>query len=89
MRKELRVAFSRFLTRSTSYFFYYLFIMDLPINNEELKELMDALNESNHPDAMKRQFRNELHRKLRLTKFLIEEGYPHKKVLREVFDIVA
>ena len=48
--------------------------MDLPINNEELKELMDALNESNHPDAMKRQFRNELHRKLRLTKFLIEEG---------------
>ena len=31
--------------------------------NEELKELMDALNESNHPDAMKRQFRNELHRK--------------------------
>ena len=43
--------------------------MDLPINNEELKELMDALNESNHPDAMKRQFRNELHRKLRLTKF--------------------
>ena len=47
--------------------------MDLPINNEELKELMDALNESNHPDAMKRQFRNELHRKLRLTKFLIEE----------------
>ena len=63
--------------------------MDVPINNEELKELMDALNESNHPDAMKRQFRNELHRKLRLTKFLIEEGYPHKKVLREVFDIVA
>ena len=48
--------------------------MDLPINNEELKELMDALNESNHPDAMKRQFRNELHRKLRLTKFLMEEG---------------
>ena len=64
-------------------------IMDLPINNEELKELMDALNESNHPDAMKRQFRNELHRKLRLTKFLMDEGYPHKKVLREVFDIVA
>ena len=31
--------------------------MDLPIDNEELKELMDALNESNHPDAMKRQFR--------------------------------
>ena len=65
------------------------FIMDLPINTEELKELMDALNESNHPDAMKRQFRNELHRKLRLTKFLMDEGYPHKKVLREVFDIVA
>ena len=64
-------------------------IMDLPIDNEELKELMDALNESNHPDAMKRQFRNELHRKLRLTKFLMDEGYPHKKVLREVFDIVA
>ena len=63
--------------------------MDLTINNEELKELMDAFNESNHPDAMKRQFRNELHRKLRLTKFLIEEGYLHKKVLREVFDIVA
>ena len=59
------------------------------LNNEELKELMDALNESNHPDAMKRQFRNELHRKLRLTKFLMDEGYPHKKVLREVFDIVA
>jgi len=57
--------------------------MDLPIDNEELKELMDALNESNHPDAMKRQFRNELHRKLRLTKFLIEEGYPHKKVPKE------
>ena len=55
--------------------------MDLPIDNEELKELMDALNESNHPDAMKRQFRNELHRKLRLTKFLMDEGYPHKKVL--------
>ena len=54
--------------------------MDLPIDNEELKELMDALNESNHPDAMKRQFRNELHRKLRLTKFLMDEGYPHKKV---------
>ena len=35
--------------------------MDLPINNEELQELMDALNESMHPDAMKRQFRNELH----------------------------
>ena len=50
---------------------------------------MDALNESNHPDAMKRQFRNDLHRKLRLTKFLMDEGYPHKKVLREVFDIVA
>ena len=63
--------------------------MDLPINNEELKELMDALNESNHPDAMRRQFRNELHRKLRITKFLMEEGLPYKKVLREVFDIVA
>ena len=63
--------------------------MDLPINNEELKELMDALNESNHPDAMKSQFRNELHRKLRITKFLMEEGLPYKKVLREVFDIVA
>ncbi len=63
--------------------------MDLPINNEELKELMDALNESNHPDAMKRQFRNELHKKLRITKFLMDEGLPCKKVLREVFDIVA
>ena len=63
--------------------------MDLPINNEELKELMEALNESNHPDAMKRQFRNELHRKLRITKFLMEEGLPYKQVLREVFDIVA
>ena len=52
--------------------------MDLPINNEELKELMEALNESNHPDAMKRQFRNELHRKLRITKFLMEEGLPYK-----------
>ena len=27
--------------------------MELPIDNEELKELMDVLNESNHPDAMK------------------------------------
>ena len=50
--------------------------MDLPINTEELKELMEALNESNHPDAMKRQFRNDLHRKLRITKFLMEEGLP-------------
>ena len=63
--------------------------MDLPFNNEELKELMDALNESNHPAAMKRQFRNELHKKLRITKFLMDEGLPCKKVLREVFDIVA
>ena len=45
--------------------------MDLPINNEELKELMDALNESNHPDAMKRQFRNELHRKFKYTHYNI------------------
>ena len=63
--------------------------MELPIDNEELKELMDVLNESNHPDAMKRQFRNDLHRKLRITKFLMEEGLPYKKILREVFDIVA
>ena len=63
--------------------------MQLPINDEEFKELMEALNESNHPDAMKRQFRNELHKKLRITKFLMDEGLPYKKILREVFDMVA
>ena len=64
--------------------------MDLPINKEELDEIVDALcNE--HWDWHKREFRNKLYHKMNLIKEVMDEnpGGPYKKILREQHNMVA
>ena len=63
--------------------------MQLPINDEEFKELMEALNESNHPDVMKRQFRNELHKKLRITTSNNRKDYDNSGTYTKGFSLLS
>ena len=54
--------------------------MDLPINIDELREVVVALETANKP---------ELADRLKLVCRLMEEGKPYKKILREEYNIVA
>ena len=54
--------------------------MDLPINIDELREVVVALEAANKPALADR---------LKLVALLIEEGKPYKKILREEYNIVA
>lgn len=54
--------------------------MDLPINLDELREVVVALEAANKP---------KIADKLKLVALLIEEGRPYKKILREEYNIVA
>ena len=64
--------------------------MDLPINKEEFDDIVDALC-CEHWDIHKRQFRDELYRKMKLVKKVMDEnpGGPYKKILREKHGMVA
>jgi len=54
--------------------------MDLPINIDELRDVVVALEKDN---------KLLLADKLKLVALLIEEGKPYKKILREEYNIVA
>jgi uncharacterized protein YerC len=54
--------------------------MDLPINIDELRQVVVALETANKP---------ELADRLKLVCRLMEEGKPYKKILREEYNIVA
>lgn len=54
--------------------------MDLPINLDELREIVVILETAN---------KHTLADRLKLVAFLIEEGKPYKKILREEYNIVA
>lgn len=54
--------------------------MDLPLNLEELREVVVALQ---------KEGKMELADRLKLVCMLIEEGKPYKKILREEYGIVA
>lgn len=54
--------------------------MDLPINLDELREIVVTLEAANKPLLADR---------LKLVALLIEEGKPYKKILREEYNIVA
>jgi uncharacterized protein YerC len=54
--------------------------MDLPINIDELREIVVSLEIANKP---------ELADRLKLVCRLMEEGKPYKKILREQYNIVA
>ena len=53
--------------------------MDLPIELDELEVLIEAVSDVD----------NELAKKLRLVKGLVEDGKPYKKILREKYGYVA
>ena len=53
--------------------------MDLPIDLDELEVLIESVSDVD----------NELAKKLRLVKVLIEEGKPYKKILREKYGYIA
>ena len=53
--------------------------MDLPIEMDELDVIIESVSDVD----------NELTKKLRLVKVLIEEGKPYKKILREKYGYVA
>ena len=54
--------------------------MDLPINIDELRDIVVSLQKDNQL---------VLADKLKLVAMLIEEGKPYKKILREEYNIVA
>lgn len=54
--------------------------MDLPINIDELREVVIALQ---------KEGKLELADRLKLVCLLVEEGKPYKKILREEYGIVA
>jgi|APGre2960657404_1045060.scaffolds.fasta_scaffold78500_2 hypothetical protein len=54
--------------------------MDIPINLDELNEIVIALKNDNKED---------LSNKLMLIYFLIQKGEPYKKILREKYNFVA
>ena len=53
--------------------------MDLPIEMDELDVIIESVSDVD----------NELTKKLRLVKVLIEEGKPYKKILREKYGYVS
>ena len=53
--------------------------MDLPIEMNELEVLIESVSDVD----------NELAKKLRLVKGLVEDGKPYKKILREKYGYVA
>ena len=55
--------------------------MDLPIDQEELDIIIETLNVSNQHFG--------LYNKLKLTRDLMVEGLPYKKILREQHGMVA
>ena len=54
--------------------------MDLPINIDELREIVVSLQTAD---------KQELADRLKLVCRLIEEGKPYKKILREEYNLVA
>jgi len=54
--------------------------MDLPINMDELKIIVEALEKTGNQDISDR---------LSLVIRLISEGKPYKKILREEYNLVA
>lgn len=54
--------------------------MDLPINIDELREIVVSLEKDN---------KLELADRLKLVCRLLEEGKPYKKILREEYNLVA
>jgi hypothetical protein len=54
--------------------------MDLPINIDELRDVVIALQKDN---------KLELADRLKLVCTLMEEGKPYKKILREEYNLVA
>ena len=54
--------------------------MDLPINLDELRDVVISLQKDG---------KLELANRLKLVCMLIEEGKPHKKILREEYNLVA
>ena len=54
--------------------------MDLPINLDELREIVVTIEAAN---------KAELADRLKLVCRLMEEGKPYKKILREEYNIVA
>ena len=64
--------------------------MDLPINKEELDEIVDALC-SEHWIPNKREFRDKLYQKMKLVKEVLDENPdgPYKKILREQHNMIA
>lgn len=54
--------------------------MDLPLNLEELREIVISLQKDN---------KLELADRLKLVCTLLEEGKPYKKILREEYGLVA
>lgn len=54
--------------------------MDLPINIDELREVIITLEAAN---------KTELADRLKLVCRLMEDGKPYKKILREEYNIVA
>jgi hypothetical protein len=54
--------------------------MDLPINDRELDMIINSLGVGG--DA-------SLYQKLKLTKELMEQGLPYKKILREKYGVVV
>jgi len=54
--------------------------MDLPINIDELREVVVSLEKDG---------KHLLADKLKLVALLIEEGKPYKKILREEYNLVA
>ena len=54
--------------------------MDLPVNLDELREIVVCLENNNKP---------ELAERLKLVALLVEQGKPYKKILREEYGLVA
>ena len=54
--------------------------MDLPINIDELRDIVISLQKTDQ---------QQLADRLKLVAMLIEEGKPYKKILREEYGIVA
>ena len=54
--------------------------MDLPINENELRVIIDALQKDG---------RNDLFDRLVLVESLMKDGKPYKKILREEYGLVA
>ena len=63
--------------------------MDLPIDKKEFDEIVNALC-SEHVDPHKREYRDNLHYKLKTLQRIMEENPdgPYKKIAREEFGFV-